>query len=264
MDKFIEALLDLLPFSAWFQHWGFSEDTSDGLAVVVIALLVWLSAWGIKRLYVRWENSRAARDLKPQFDYPSVQQATGIFIPTQYQNASPARQDEPGFTHKYVATQPLIPFFIKTAFDEKVDSERFYLILADSGMGKTTFMINLYIQYHSFFNLHRNHKMRLFRFSHPDTLKEIKAIKTEDAKNTILLLDALDEDPNIVSKDPDVSDEEAFNKRVDEIIEASRNFCEVVITCRTQYFPGQEDDPYELKFKRSDGKGFYMLTNCAS
>ncbi|MCB0599373.1 MAG: SUMF1/EgtB/PvdO family nonheme iron enzyme [Phaeodactylibacter sp.] len=31
------------------------------------------------------------------------------------------------------------------------------------------------------------------------------------------------------------------------------------MTCRTQYFPGQEDNPYELKVKRPDEKGFFIL-----
>lgn len=254
MDKFLKALLEWINEST-----GLSETAGATLSAVFVALLVWLIQSGVKSLLERRRNLKAARDLKPQFDYQMVKQATQFYIPTQYQNASPTRQDEPGFTHKYVATKPLIPFFIKTAFNERIDGERFYLILADSGMGKTTFMINLYRQYHSFFNRRRKYKMRLFRFSHPDTLDEIKAIEKETAKNTILLLDALDEDPNIVSKDPQITDSEAFQKRVDEIIEATRNFCEVVLTCRTQYFPGQEADPYELKVKRPDEKGYYIL-----
>lgn len=59
-----------------------------------------------------------------------------------------------------MSRSPLIPFFIQAAFNEKSDSERFYLILADSGMGKTTFLINLYLRYHAPFNRHRQHKMR--------------------------------------------------------------------------------------------------------
>ena len=46
---------------------------------------------------------------------------------------------------------------------------------------------------------------------------------------------------------------------IDEIIEATRSFREVVLTCRTQYFPGQEDDPYELKIQRPDQNGYYIL-----
>lgn len=259
MGTIYNAFHKIVPFSTWFQMLGLSEAVSEGLSILLIALIIWLLKKATSLLVQRRKNQKTARDLKPQFDYQMVRQATRYYIPTQYQNASPARQDEPGFTHKYVSRSLLIPFFIKTAFNERVDSERFYLILADSGMGKTTFMINLYIRYHSFFNRHRNYKMRLFRFSHPDTLAEIRAIKGEEAKNTILLLDALDEDRNIVSKDPNISDAQAFQNRVDEIIEATRNFCEVVMTCRTQYFPGQEDDPYELKIKRPDEKGYYIL-----
>ncbi len=188
-----------------------------------------------------------------------VRNATRIFIPTQFQNASPARQDEPGFNNPGISRSPLIPFFIKIAFNEKKESERFYLILADSGMGKTTFLINLYIRYHSFFNWRRKYAMRLFRIPYTNVLTEISSINKEDAKNTILLLDALDEDPNIVSKGPNMTDAQAFEKRVDEIIEASRDFRDVVITCRTQYFPGQEKDPYHIKLPRPDGKGDYVL-----
>jgi len=259
MDKFIEALLKLVPFAAWLEEAGLSKELAAGLAVVFVAGLLWLLASLAKMGFKRWKGNRAARRLDPQFDYAAVRKATDIYIPTQFQNGSPTRQDEPGFTHQYVARNPLIPFFIKTAFNEKSDSERFYLILADSGMGKTTFMINLYLSYHSFFNRHRKHEMKIFRFSNPDTMTLVKAIKYEEAKDTILLLDALDEDPGIITEDPAVTPSEAFQQRVDEIIKATRNFAEVVMTCRTQYFPGQENDPYELNIRRPDEKGFYKL-----
>ncbi len=257
-EKLVEAILKVVPLEAWSKYLGISIEWLTLVFLISLGLIALGLYRGSKKLLEHRKNLNAAKDLKPQFDYQMLQQATRIYIPTKYQNASPARQDEPGFTHQYVATNSMIPFFLKKAFNEKTDGERFYLILADSGMGKTTFMINLYLAYHSFFN-HRKYQMRLLRFSHPDTLDEIKAISKDAAKNTILLLDALDEDPNIVSKDPGISDAQAFQNRVDVIIEATRNFCEVVMTCRTQYFPGQEDDPYELKVKRPDEKGYYRL-----
>jgi len=259
MDKLIEAILKLLPFSTLLEQAGLSKEMSAGLSVVMVAGLLWWLSIKAKKLLQRWELQKTARVLDPQFDYAAMRQATRYYIPTQFQNASPAREDEPGFTHQHVIRSRLIPFFIKTAFNVKAESERFYLILADSGMGKTTFMVNLYLRYHAFFNRHRRRKMRLFRFSYPDTMTQVAAIKYEEAKDTILLLDALDEDPFIVSKDPTMTDAQAFQKRLDDIIEATRNFAEVVMTCRTQYFPGQEDDPYELKVKRPDERGFYTL-----
>lgn len=122
-------------------------------------------------------------------------------------------------------------------------------------------MINLYLQYVSFWNFHREKriKMKLYRLSMSDTLQKVGEIKGEEAKNTILLLDALDEDPYIIPKDTSISDEEAFRKRVDEIIEVTKDFREVILTCRTQYFSGQESDPYELKILRPDEEGYYTL-----
>ena len=260
MDEIIiDLILKCVPFSGWFEAMGFTKEMSALLSAFIVIVLGVLLVKGVKRLYRRWVDGNAAKVLDPQFDYAAIKKATEIYIPTQYQNASPSRQDEPGFTHQYVSRSELIPFFINNAFKVQSESERFYLILADSGMGKTTFMVNLYLRYHSFFNTNKKYKMRLFRFSHEDTWEQVKKIPYEEARHTILLLDALDEDPFIVSKDPEVTDAAAFKKRVDDIINTTRNFAEVLMTCRTQYFPGQETDPYELKLKRPDEKGFYTL-----
>ena len=75
------------------------------------------------------------------------------------------------------------------------------------------------------------------------------------------MLDAFDEDKKLIPPaEPDgLSDDERFRRRLDEIIEAVRDFREVVITSRTQYFPGQENQPYELQIPRFDEKGFHKL-----
>jgi len=183
------------------------------------------------------------------------------FIPTQFQNQSPTHEEEPAFSHRFVSKNLLIPFFMKTAFNEKKESDKFYLVLADSGMGKTTFMINLYARYTSFFNFGRKYKIRFCSFGDARILEQIKRIKPEEVPNTILLLDAFDEDKKLnLSTEPDgLSDDERFRRRLDEIIETVRDFREVVITSRTQYFPGQENQPYELKIPRFDEKGFHKL-----
>jgi hypothetical protein len=260
MEEIVEAIMKVQPFGSFFKWLGCNDDWSALFAVLLISLIVTITIKVYYYLVKRYKYVKEAlEDIKPQLDYLLIKKSKKYYIQTQYQNASPSRQEEPGFTHKYIARDKLIPFFKKIAFNENVDSERFYLILADSGMGKTTFMINLYIAYHTFFCYPRKYKMKLFRFTNSDTIDQVKSIKTEDAKKTILLLDALDEDLGILSTDPAISDAIAFQKRIDEIIEITKNFREVVITCRTQYFPGQEEDPYELKIKRPDEKGFYTL-----
>ncbi len=258
--KTIEKLILLIPFGGAFGYFGISEDIDKRLVAVAVALLTSILIYLVQKIIERRKYQIENRNLYPQFDYMTSRKCTDLYIPTMFQNASPARQDEPKFTHKYVSKDKLIPFFLKTAFNEKRDSERFYLILADSGMGKTTFMVNLYMSYISFWNRHRDKQLqiKLYRLGYNDTLDLVKNIKREEAINTILLLDALDEDPNILPKEGQ-TDAEAFQKRVDEIIECTKNFREVVLTCRTQYFPRKEDDPYELKIQRPDQRGFYTL-----
>lgn len=261
MEKIIEKLVELLPFAAWFERWGLSQETSVALAGLVAVALIAALKTVSARSFNHFKNSRAARDLFPYFDYQKVKASRALFIPTQYQNQSPTREDEPEFSHRFVAKNPLIPFFMKTAFNEKKESDKFYLILADSGMGKTTFMINLYVQYTSFFNFRRKYKIRLLPFGDGRILEQIKKIEREEAKQTILLLDAFDEDKALIPPaQPDgLSDDERFRRRLDEIIEAVRDFREVVITSRTQYFPGQENEAYELRIERFDDKGFHKL-----
>lgn len=259
MEEFLKKIAEFTRIADVFQFFGLDRLLGEIVAlglVLIFAGMIYKSYRSLTQRYVNW---KASKNLLPQFDLAAIKQATRIYIPTRFQNASPAKEEEPSFTHGKNSSSLIIPFFINVAFVDKKESERFYLILADSGMGKTTFMINLYMAYNSFFNRKKQKSMRLLRFSHPDLMIEIKGISRADAKNTILLLDALDEDPNIVSNDSTITDSEAFKNRLDEIIEATRIFCEVVITCRTQYFPGQEDDPYEIKVKRPDEKGYYTL-----
>jgi hypothetical protein len=119
------------------------------------------------------------------------------------------------------------------------------------------------VAYTSFFNFGRKYKIKLLPFGESEIIEELKELakKKDDAKNTILLLDAFDEYKGLLPPQvPDgLTDDGRFRKCLDEIVELTRNFREVVITSRTQYFPGQENQAYELKVKRFDEKGFHTL-----
>jgi formylglycine-generating enzyme len=262
MDKIIEEIAKLIPFAPIFEFFGCDEETSKTLNFLTCAPLLY-GGWALaKYLWSRHKTAKAAKDLSPYYDYLKVADALTLFIPTKFQNMSPTREDEPSFSHRNVSRSELIPHFLNEAFDEKKDNNKFYLVLADSGMGKTTFMINLYVRYNSFWHFGRKHKIRIFPFGDARIIDFIKEIKIEEAKNTILLLDAFDEYRELLP--PDVSDgltdDDRFRKKLDEIIEAVRDFREVVITSRTQYFPGQDKEDYELKIPRFDESGFHVLT----
>ena len=264
MNEILEPILTLLenPFTDFFQYIGFNTVVAKALSAALIALMIWLIIKFLKNLQQWLKDIKTARELVHfRYDYRDVKQKRDLFIPTQGQSHSPTYEEEPKQGIKFIPKVPLIPFFINTAFNEKKESDKFYLVLGDSGMGKTTFMLNLYLKYHSLFNWRRKFKMKLFPFGDKDILKWIKDIKPDEARDTILLLDAFDECKALLPPEkPDgLTDDERFQKVLDEVVECVKDFREVVITSRTQYFPGQEDKPYELKIPRYGREGFHTL-----
>lgn len=173
--------------------------------------------------------------LQPFYTEVEINNATQYYIPTYCQNIAPSKEEEPGRTHAFATKELLIPFFTKKNYDEFSNRDKFYIILADSGMGKTTFMINLYLEYAKKFN-NKPVNVRLFPLGYPNVLQEIEKIPENEQTDTIILLDAFDED-NEAIKD--------YKLRLQEILEQVSNFREIVLTCRTQFFPSEEEEPRE-------------------
>src|SRR3989304_1679980 len=177
--KEITGILQTNPLISLFEKWGLSSDLSKAVLWLLIAAVVLLLAILVKKLVIVFVNSKAARDLRPFFSHSDVKEARKYFIQTQYQNTAPTREEEPDYSHKYISRSRLIPFFLNIAFNEKKESEKFYLVLADSGMGKTTFMLNLFVRYTSFLNLKKNFQIKLFPLDDKRVLDKIKQIKPE-------------------------------------------------------------------------------------
>ncbi len=104
-------------------------------------------------------------------------------------------------------------------------------ILADAGMGKTSVLMMLKL-------------VHLYQFWQPeydclllklgtDTLDKLRL--HQNKAKTVLLLDALDEDPTAWGR---------FEQRLSELLLASENFRHVLISCRTQFFPETGSDPF--------------------
>ena len=71
---------------------------------------------------------------------------------------------------------------------------------------------------------------------YPNILEDIEKVK--DKENTILLLDAFDEDLEAIKDHP---------KRLNEILSKVHKFREIVITCRTQFFPSEKEEPDSIQ-----------------
>lgn len=247
--NWIKEWLAQLGFEALIENESWQVDSI--ILLLVLGLLgsflttLWrVIVWGIRRK----QQQRLKKDLHPFYQQSDIRKATQYYVSTHFQSNPPSQHSELIQAHKVTARQKLMPFFLSEAFKPGATDQRFYIILAGSGMGKTTFMVNLYMRYitrlfpgRSRFHIH------LLPLGYPNVLKRIEEI--EDQENTILLLDGLDEDPRAV-KD--------YKKRLGKILARVQDFRVVVFTCRTQFFPSEEEEPRETGVVRFGSRQGYQ------
>ncbi|SDM32916.1 hypothetical protein SAMN05421823_112105 [Catalinimonas alkaloidigena] len=208
-------------------------------------------SWSVVQKIALWRNRKILnRDLHPYYTPGDVDNATRYFIATKYQKVSPSEDEEPGRKHIASAKEKLIPLFLKKAFQSKEDA-KYYLILADTGMGKSTFLINLYLayknQWHSPLAVPK-FRIKLLPLGQPEIVKRISEIS--DKEHTILLLDAFDEDVEAI-KD--------YRARLNELLAHANPFRIIVLTCRTQFFPSQKEEPHETGYFSAGEHGEYKF-----
>src|ERR1700709_812513 len=112
------------------------------------------------------------------------------------------------------------------------DGRNALFVLSDAGMGKSSLPIILKVA--SLVAFWPNDRVFHLARLGPSTLEEIRAI--DDRRRTILLLDALDEDPTAFGRVED---------RIRELLLEAVSFYRVIITCRTQFFPESGEVPIE-------------------
>lgn len=100
---------------------------------------------------------------------------------------------------------------------------KYLLVLADSGMGKTSFCLNYYSH---FLKAHAAGKfVALVSLARDDVILRVSSIANK--RDTTIILDALDEDAKAI-RDSDA--------RIREILKVTSDFQTVIITCRSQFF----------------------------
>jgi uncharacterized protein YjbI with pentapeptide repeats len=153
------------------------------------------------------------------------------YIEPDCQEINPADNREDDFL---VAREPIFKkidqFLRATNIDLPGKNQMF--ILSDVGMGKTSLLAMLKIQ-HLLSFWPKNIGFVLEKLG-TETLGNIREI--ENKRNTFLLLDALDEDPLAYGR---------VKERLLEILNETKIFFRVIITCRTQFFPSFEKGPME-------------------
>ncbi|MDP2176483.1 MAG: hypothetical protein Q8K70_11290 [Bacteroidota bacterium] len=250
MDEIYEIISG--PATEWLKQLGFNIPQKFVLAIIILIGLIF--SYFIKKFFFSIKNiisTKKNKSLHPFFNYNEIYSANSNYINQNFQNVAPSKEDELTYTHSSVAKQKLIKFFLNS-FSDKSD-KRFFILLADSGMGKTTFSLNLYLKYNSFFRylLKKNkYDISLIPLGYDDADHHLNNLKVNNSHlNTILILDALDEDNKAIINS---------SNRISELIELTKEFRFVIITCRTQFFNNENLEPNATNIPRlGTKKGYY-------
>lgn len=141
-------------------------------------------------------------------------------------------------TNNNISEQKNIFKFFDDALNQPIDYKYIFL-LGDTGIGKTSFLLNYFIR-----NLRRSCRKRFNLYLLPlglaDRDDQIGAITNKN--NIVLFLDGLDEDFLI--------DYVGYQNRIDQLIELTKEFKKVVITCRPKILSEDKKIPTETNVKK--------------
>ena len=160
------------------------------------------------------------------FTKEDISYACKNYLPPSCMQTDPSNEDE---MHNVVARSPLFEII-----DDHLNAggqKRHLILLADSGMGKTSFCINYYSRELKK-KKNKQKPIAIVPLGRGDAINQIKSIP--DKRNTICFLDAFDEDPNASSEQ---------GKRLAELMTAAADFRNIIVTCRSQFFAKDDAVP---------------------
>ncbi|WP_079242334.1 NACHT domain-containing protein [Chryseobacterium indologenes] len=249
MNELIEIF-----FNHFFTH-KISKILAEIINVGAICTAITFITKYFYNLFLKRKNNLS---LKPYYTNTVLQSAKKKYIRSKCQNIDPSNEIEYNNNFAFAVREDLLNFFLKNVFRIKDPEQKYYLILGDAGMGKTTFLLNLFRLYNKNIRqlIFSNEKMKLLPLG--ESFDELKKIISEipEPEQTILLLDALDESNLFFHEQTN-----NYSLFLDKLINSVSHFKQVIITCRTNFFINEKDEPFELKIKKynTEGNGFHII-----
>lgn len=189
------------------------------LGVVFAAWPLW-SQWKKRRLLEKQFGSEF-------FAQQTINLSTRYYIPPHCSDIDPTQEAE--LRHTFPVRELLFDAIDRFLSDET--PYRHCIVLADSGMGKTSFVLNYYARNQQR-SASRRHRLAIVPLGIRNVLQRIEAITNQEA--TVLFLDAFDEDTEAIAD---------HHQRLYRLMSACEKFKRVLITCRTQFFPTAQEIP---------------------
>ena len=147
-----------------------------------------------------------------------IRRATSLYIKPDFVSVDPS--GEANLRRIIAAREPVF-----SAVDRLLDEPtqyRFLFLLADSGMGKTSFLLNYYAR-HWRTKRRRFFKLFLLPLNAQDLDVQLIKIPCSDRRRSVLFLDALDEDQKAITN---------HHQRLEDLLKLTDGFRSVLITCR--------------------------------
>ena len=250
----------------WLQEWGVnvtSDEVKIGIPVLLFFafIIIYLVKWINKRRKInKWRISQIRNKLGRELVVYNEEKKTwfkrvkdifrgsnNIYIETRFQSNPPHDKEDPEENIYSEPSQNLMDFYLKKVLIPNNKAPFIYCILAGSGMGKTTFAINLLKRYiNRYTEETKPYDIFLFSLSHDDVFQRIQEIKPDKRPSSILILDAVDEN-NLAVKD--------YSSFKNELEKSIKDFAIIIVTCRTQFFLNEESEPDKsnLTYYSKDG-----------
>lgn len=153
-----------------------------------------------------------------------VERAIRYYVEPMCQAVDPAEAEE---LHFVISVRQKLFKTLDQAFAHPTKFRHIFL-LADSGMGKTSAVINYYA--HHLKKTRRNFEIEVVPLGIPNADERISAITDKSGK--VLFLDALDEDTLAIANPLE---------RLHSLLNTTKEFRGLLITCQTQLFEKDED-----------------------
>ncbi|WP_420126900.1 hypothetical protein [Longimicrobium sp.] len=221
---------------------GLWPPTGDDLKAAAAILTLLFGGGVITNAVARWRERRQQKRVAeklPVGDFlpETVTAALRYYVEHEVSAIDPAGREKD--RANLGPREPLFRLLDRTLYD--THEKQFLLLLADSGMGKTTALLNYYAH-----NARRkdSHPIVIFSLRSKGVNERIASVANK--ATTVLLLDALDEDPTAVAD---------HTGRVHSLMESAHEFRAVVISCRSQFFLSAEEITKETGIARLHHRG---------
>ncbi len=178
-------------------------------------------------LIKQWRDRLALRHRPGAKHYSKdeIALATRYYLRPKCQSLDPAQGPE--IREVYASREDLFSAADRM-LDEPTES-KYVLLLADSGMGKTSFLLNYYARR---LRRHQHSPLYVIPLGIKDADQRIQEI--ENKSDAVLFLDAVDEDTLAIVD---------HRQRILDLCKMTGEFRRVLMTCRTQFFPAAEEEP---------------------